>query len=48
MPAYLEATSPDSRRLYHRHGYTDLGRIDLPDGPSLWRMWAAVEAGGGH
>jgi GNAT superfamily N-acetyltransferase len=39
LPAYLEATSPDSRRLYHRHAYTDLGRIDLPDGPELWRMW---------
>jgi GNAT superfamily N-acetyltransferase len=39
LPAYLEATSPDSRRLYHRHAYTDLGRIDLPDGPALWRMW---------
>jgi GNAT superfamily N-acetyltransferase len=38
LPAYLEATGPDSRRLYHRHGYHDLGRIDLPDGPSLWRM----------
>lgn len=39
VPAYLEATSPDSRHLYHRHGHTDLGRIDLPDGPPLWRMW---------
>jgi GNAT superfamily N-acetyltransferase len=39
LPAYLEATSTDSRRLYHRHAYTDLGRLDLPDGPPLWRMW---------
>jgi GNAT superfamily N-acetyltransferase len=39
LPAYLEATSADSRRLYHRHAYTDLGRLDLPDGPPLWRMW---------
>jgi GNAT superfamily N-acetyltransferase len=38
VPAYLEATSTDSRRLYHRHCYADLGRIDLPDGPCLWRM----------
>jgi ribosomal protein S18 acetylase RimI-like enzyme len=38
LPAYLEATSHDSRRLYRRHGYADLGRIDLPDGPTLWRM----------
>lgn len=39
LPAYLEATSSDSRRLYHRHAYADLGRIDLPGGPPLWRMW---------
>lgn len=45
LPAYLEATSPDSRRLYHRHGYTDLGRIDLSDGPALWRMWNTLEGG---
>lgn len=38
MTSYLEASSPDSRRLSHRHGYTDLGRIGLPDGPSPWRM----------
>jgi GNAT superfamily N-acetyltransferase len=48
LPAYLEATSADSRRLYRRHAYTDLGRIDLPDGPAMWRMWTAVEAGGGR
>jgi GNAT superfamily N-acetyltransferase len=46
LPAYLEATSADSRRLYRRHAYADLGRIDLPEGPSLWRMWAAVEGDG--
>jgi GNAT superfamily N-acetyltransferase len=45
LPAYLEATSPDSRRLYHRHAYTDLGRIDLPDGPTLWRMQLTPEPG---
>jgi ribosomal protein S18 acetylase RimI-like enzyme len=39
-PAYVEATSPGSRRLYQRHGYHDLGRIRLPDGPALWRMTA--------
>jgi GNAT superfamily N-acetyltransferase len=43
LPAYLEATSSDSRRLYRLHAYTDLGRIDLPDGPSLWRMWHTAE-----
>jgi ribosomal protein S18 acetylase RimI-like enzyme len=40
VPAYLEATSVDSRRLYARHGYHDLGQIQLPDGPAMWRMLA--------
>jgi GNAT superfamily N-acetyltransferase len=37
-PAYLEATSQSSRRLYQRHGYTDLGPLHVPGGPPLWRM----------
>lgn len=37
-PHYLEATTPASRRLYARHGYTDLGELVIPDGPCLWRM----------
>ncbi|HEX4702175.1 MAG TPA: GNAT family N-acetyltransferase [Pseudonocardiaceae bacterium] len=39
MPAYLEASSLGSRRLYLRHGYTDAGEFRLPDGPPLWSMW---------
>lgn len=41
MPAYLEASSPYSRRLYLRHGYTDHGPpITLPHhGPNLHPMW---------
>lgn len=40
IPAFLEASSPDSRRLYLRHGYADYGpRIDLPGGPVLYPMW---------
>lgn len=38
-PAYLEATSPDNRRLYQRHGFEVVGELTLPDGPPLWRMW---------
>lgn len=38
-PAYLEATSPDSRRLYERHGFETVGEITVPQGPSLWPMW---------
>lgn len=33
MPAYLEASGPDTRRIYLRHGYLDSGTvITLPDG----------------
>jgi ribosomal protein S18 acetylase RimI-like enzyme len=38
-PAYLEATSLDSQRLYLRHGFVVTGEIRLPDGPSMWPMW---------
>jgi GNAT superfamily N-acetyltransferase len=38
-PAYLEATTAGSRRLYLRHGLAEVGVIQLPDGPPMWRMW---------
>jgi ribosomal protein S18 acetylase RimI-like enzyme len=38
-PAYLEATSEGSRRLYLRHGFEVTGEIRLPDGPTMWPMW---------
>lgn len=43
LPAYLEASSRASRRLYLRQGYEDCGLpIQLPaDGPSLFPMWRA-------
>ncbi|MGC5015869.1 GNAT family N-acetyltransferase [Streptosporangium sp. DT93] len=38
--AYLEASGVDSRRLYLRHGYRDLGDpLVLPGGPSMFPMW---------
>jgi GNAT superfamily N-acetyltransferase len=37
--AYLEATSPDNRRLYERHGFVVTNEIIVPDGPTLWAMW---------
>lgn len=40
-PAYLDATSPDNRRLYERHGFETVGEVALPDGPTLWSMWRA-------
>ena len=41
IPAYLEATSPQNQRLYHRHGYTDMSppTIDVTDNIALYRMW---------
>ena len=38
LPAYLEATSPGSRRLYERHGFEALGEIQSGDSPTLWPM----------
>lgn len=35
---YLEATTPDSRRLYTRLGYATLGELPLPAGPTMWPM----------
>ncbi|MFF0451363.1 GNAT family N-acetyltransferase [Streptomyces sp. NPDC004609] len=41
LPVYLEASTPDNRKLYERHGFRDRGEpIRLPDdGPSLQPMW---------
>ncbi|GAA2599593.1 GNAT family N-acetyltransferase [Dactylosporangium fulvum] len=43
VPGYLEASSPGSRALYLRHGYTDFDApFGLPDGgpdPAMWPMW---------
>jgi ribosomal protein S18 acetylase RimI-like enzyme len=40
-PAYLEATSEQNRRLYQRHGYTEMTPPTIPviDGTVLYRMW---------
>ena len=43
IPAYLEATGEQNRRLYQRHGYTDMTPPILPvtDDIVLHRMWRA-------
>ncbi|WP_052810194.1 GNAT family N-acetyltransferase [Streptomonospora alba] len=39
-PAFLEASSPQNRRLYERFGFADLGEpVELPEGPRLQPMW---------
>lgn len=37
--AYLEATRPDNRRLYERHGFDTVGELRPTQGPPLWPMW---------
>ncbi len=40
MPAYLDATTERSARLYERHGFQVTEEFRLPKGgPPLWRMW---------
>ncbi|CQR61949.1 GNAT family N-acetyltransferase [Streptomyces leeuwenhoekii] len=40
LPAYLEASSDRSRRLYERLGFARTGpALDLPEGPRMWPMW---------
>ncbi|MFC4535397.1 GNAT family N-acetyltransferase [Sphaerisporangium dianthi] len=50
IPAYLEASSEASRRLYVRHGYVDMPEpLRLPDGPVMYPMWRApLPATGGR
>ncbi|MFK0256719.1 GNAT family N-acetyltransferase [Streptomyces sp. NPDC090445] len=40
VPAYLEASSERSMRLYERLGWEFTGEaVRLPDGPPMWPMW---------
>ncbi|NJQ00897.1 GNAT family N-acetyltransferase [Streptomyces sp. PLAI1-29] len=40
LPAYLEASSARSRRLYEREGFAPTGTtVQLPGGPLMWPMW---------
>ncbi len=38
LPAYLEATSPQNKRLYERHGFVELGVIQAGSSPAMWPM----------
>jgi ribosomal protein S18 acetylase RimI-like enzyme len=37
-PAYLDATSPGSRRLYERHGFEVIDTIQVGSSPPVWPM----------
>ncbi|GAA3914170.1 GNAT family N-acetyltransferase [Actinoplanes auranticolor] len=45
IPAYLEATSEQNRRLYRRHGYMDMRPpvITVSADAVLYRMWRPVQ-----
>jgi len=43
VPAYLESSSENNRRLYMRHGFRVVEEIPIPaGGPPVWRMWRDV------
>lgn len=45
LPAYLEASSERSPRLYRRLGFAPLGDpVRLPDGPLMYPMWREPKA----
>jgi len=46
-PGYLEASSPESRDLYARHGYVAKEPFTLPDGAPFWPMWRDPQGSGG-
>lgn len=39
IPAYLEATSEENRRLYERHGFVVQRELTVADSPPLFAMW---------
>jgi GNAT superfamily N-acetyltransferase len=43
--AYLDATSPDNKRLYERHGFRATEEYAPEGGPPLWSMWREPRAG---
>jgi len=38
-PAYLEATSTRSKKLYERHGFVARPHFEVGDGTKVWPMW---------
>jgi ribosomal protein S18 acetylase RimI-like enzyme len=45
VPAYLEASTPDNRRLYERHGFRATEEVTMaPDAPPMWLMWREPRA----
>jgi ribosomal protein S18 acetylase RimI-like enzyme len=38
LPAYLEATNANNKRLYERHGFEEVGVIQYGGSPPMWPM----------
>jgi GNAT superfamily N-acetyltransferase len=38
LPAYLEASTARSRALYARHGFEEIGDIQVGSSPRVWAM----------
>jgi GNAT superfamily N-acetyltransferase len=39
VPAYLEASCPENRRLYERHGFRTSRELTVSDCPAMYAMW---------
>ncbi len=39
VPAYLEASCPENRRLYERHGFQTTRELTVADSPAIYAMW---------
>jgi GNAT superfamily N-acetyltransferase len=39
VPAYLEASCPENRRLYERHGFQTVRELTVADCPAIYAMW---------
>jgi GNAT superfamily N-acetyltransferase len=44
VPAYLEASCPENRRLYERHGFQTMRELTVADSPAIYAMWRAGTA----
>jgi GNAT superfamily N-acetyltransferase len=45
VASYLESSNPRNLSFYFRHGYRQIGEIELQGGPSLYPMWRDPGAG---
>jgi ribosomal protein S18 acetylase RimI-like enzyme len=39
IPAYLESSKEQNIAFYARHGFRVTGELEMPEGPTVWKMW---------